>query len=392
MSAPGRPNGEYRSAQREGSPMNAPIKILAVDDKPQNLAAIEAVLAGTGVQLVRAASGNEALERLLVDEVALALIDVRMPQMDGFELAELMRGTGRTRTIPIIFMTAEADDPTRTFRGYEAGAVDFLHKPVDPQILRSKVDVFVQLYSQRRQLSTQLDELKSALRMNEMFAAVLSHDLRNPLNAIAVSAEVIRRLSTDPNIVTTSDRIHSSVKRMAKMIEQLLDVARIRAGGITLQTKPGDVAQICTAIRDELEGAGNASGIVVTADGDTHAEFDPDRLSQVLSNLAGNAVQHGEPGQPIIIAIDGTRPDSVRVQVSNRGAIPQDKLDSLFEPFQTGGTSSGGLGLGLYIARQFALAHGGGLSARVSAAAETVFELDVPRTPAAAAAPIRLDG
>jgi signal transduction histidine kinase len=112
----------------------------------------------------------------------------------------------------------------------------------------------------------------------------------------------------------------------------------------------------------------------------------------VLSNLAGNAVQHGEPGHPIVIAVDGARADCVRVLVSNRGAIPQDKLDSLFEPFQTGGTSSGGLGLGLYIARQFALAHGGGLSARVTPAQETVFELDIPRTPAAAGAPIRLDG
>ena len=391
MSAPNDRGPESAGARRERGTAGAPIKILAVDDKPQNVAAIEAVLAGTGVQVVKAASGNEALERLLVDEVALALVDVRMPQMDGFELAELMRGTGRTRTIPIIFMTAEADDPTRTFRGYEAGAVDFLHKPVDPQILRSKVDVFVQLYSQRRQLSTQLDELKSALRMNEMFAAVLSHDLRNPLNAIAVSAEVIRRLSTDPNIVTTSDRIHSSVKRMAKMIEQLLDVARIRAGGMSLQTKPGDVAQICTAIRDELEGAGNGGRIVVTAEGDTRAEFDPDRLSQVLSNLAGNAVQHGDPAVPITIAVDGRRADCVRVLVSNRGAIPADKLETLFEPFQTGGTSSGGLGLGLYIARQFALAHGGGLSARVTEAQDTVFELEIPRTPLAAGGPIRLD-
>ena len=107
--------------------MNDPIKILVVDDVPQNLAAIEAVLARPGLELLKARSGEEALELLLVHHVALALMDVRMPGMDGFELAELMRGAERTRDVPIIFMTAASHDPLRTFRGYEAGAVDFLH-------------------------------------------------------------------------------------------------------------------------------------------------------------------------------------------------------------------------------------------------------------------------
>jgi len=373
--------------------MTAAIKILAVDDVPQNLAAIEAVLAGTPVQVVRAASGNEALERLLVEEVALALIDVRMPHMDGFELAELMRGTAKTRDIPIIFMTAERDDPTRTFRGYEAGAVDFLHKPVAPQILKSKVDVFVQLYSQRRQLSARLEEIRNALRMNEMFAAVLSHDLRNPLNAIAVSAEVIKRVSTDANITVTSERIQTSVKRMAKMIEQLLDVARIRAGGITLETKPGDVAHIAHAIRDELEPAStDVRRITVTEQGDTTAKVDPDRLSQVFSNLVGNALQHGADGSPVAVSIDGSGADLVRVSITNRGAIADEKLATLFEPFTPGRSASGGLGLGLYIARQFALAHGGNLTACATAADETMFELTIPRQPPQANAAIKLEG
>src|SRR5207342_1172981 len=121
---------------RMESSMEADTQVLIVDDVPQNLVAIAALLARPGVKVLQARSGTEALEILLVEEVALALVDVQMPQMDGFELAELIRGSERTRHTPLIFLTASASDPSRTFRGYEAGAVDFLHKPIDPQVLR----------------------------------------------------------------------------------------------------------------------------------------------------------------------------------------------------------------------------------------------------------------
>lgn len=140
-----------------------PVKILAVDDVPENLAALDALLRDEDLELVRAASGTEALELLLVHDVALALLDVQMPGMDGFELAELMRGTERTRRVPIVFLTAVATDERRRFRGYEAGAVDYLLKPVDPQILRSKVDIFVELFRHRRDLARQRDEHAAAL-------------------------------------------------------------------------------------------------------------------------------------------------------------------------------------------------------------------------------------
>jgi len=119
------------------SPIVQPdIKLLVVDDVAQNLVAITALLARPGLTVLTAQSGTEALERLLVDEVAVALVDVQMPGMDGFELAELIRGTERTRHTPLIFLTAGASDPNRAFRGYEAGAVDFLHKPIDPRTPR----------------------------------------------------------------------------------------------------------------------------------------------------------------------------------------------------------------------------------------------------------------
>lgn len=361
--------------------MDTPINVLAVDDVPQNLAAIEAVVSQPGVFVIQATSGTEALELLLVKDVALALIDVQMPGMDGFELAELLRGAERTRNVPIIFMTAATHDPTRTFRGYEAGAVDFLYKPVDPQVLRSKVDVFVELYSQRRKLSMQLDEIKNALRLNEMFAAVLSHDLRNPLNSISLGTEMLLRTSSDPKVVSTAERLRTSTRRMAKMIEQLLDVARIRAGGVQLILQPSDVSKVCVTIRDELERTSGPARIALTVDGDTRATFDVDRLSQVVSNLVGNALQHGEPNTPVSVAVNGSDPGAVSVRIGNQGMIPPEKMHSLFEPFGAGTAARSGLGLGLYIANQFVQAHGGSVKASSIPGDQTLFEFSIPRKP-----------
>lgn len=151
------------------------VTILAVDDIPANLAAIEALLTDSGITLLKAASGAEALELLLVHDVALALLDVQMPGMDGFELAALMRGTERTRGVPIIFLTAVATDERRKFRGYEAGAVDYLLKPIDSHILRSKVDIFVELYQQRRELALQRD------RQAQTLARLQAHHDNSPL-------------------------------------------------------------------------------------------------------------------------------------------------------------------------------------------------------------------
>ena len=160
------------------------VRILAVDDVPENLAALEALLADENVELVRARSGLEALELLLVeDDFALALLDVQMPGMDGFELAELMRGTERTRRIPIIFLTALATDERRKFRGYETGAVDYLLKPLDTQIIRNKVQVFVELYRQRVDLARQRDELAGAL------ARLNAHNDNSPLAIVELDPE-----------------------------------------------------------------------------------------------------------------------------------------------------------------------------------------------------------
>ena len=138
-------------------------KILIVDDRPENLLALEAILQGLGHDLVKAHSGEEALKRLLGDDFALILLDVQMPGMDGFETATHIKQRERTRDVPIVFLTAIDGEAHQAFRGYAAGAVDYLSKPFDPWVLRAKVGVFIELYERRRELAGQADELRRQL-------------------------------------------------------------------------------------------------------------------------------------------------------------------------------------------------------------------------------------
>lgn len=362
--------------------MSQTIKILLVDDIPQNIVALEALLSRPGVEALRAYSGAEALEQLLQNDIALALVDVQMPEMDGFELAELMRGSPRTRHVPIIFLTATDRDAMRTFRGYEAGAVDFLYKPFDPHILRSKVEVFVQLQSQKQQLAEQLETVSQMVRTNEMFSAVLGHDLRNPLSSIMASAEVLRRVSDPQRVLASAERIRGSGMRMAKMIDQLLDVARMRSGQLVLTPTDVDLLPICEAIIGEFDGLNGDKPVMLECIGDTVGCWDADRLAQVLSNLIGNALHHGDKTVPVTVRIDGTRRHELRIMVVNGGEIPQAARAHLFKPFRAGATAphnAQGLGLGLFIAHELVTLHLGRLELHSDAQNGTIFEIILPK-------------
>lgn len=165
--------------------MDERIRILAVDDRPENLLAIEALLDGPEVEIVKANSGQEALGKLLGDDYALVLLDVQMPEMDGFETAELMRGHKNTRDVPIIFATAISKEKKHVFKGYNAGAVDYMFKPLDPDILRSKVQVFMQLYLQRKALEIKTLELDSKIK-----------ELKETQRQLERSNAMLERLST----------------------------------------------------------------------------------------------------------------------------------------------------------------------------------------------------
>lgn len=352
-----------------------PIKLLLVDDTEENLVALDALLRREGVELLQARSGAEALEMLLVHDVSLALLDVQMPEMDGFELAELMRGAERTKHVPIIFVTAGVRDPNRVFKGYETGAVDFLFKPIDPHILRSKVDVFVELAKQRQQLA-------NALRLNELFVGIVGHDLRNPLGAMIAGSELLAELVTDPIAQRTVQRMSQAGHRMTAMIGQLLDLTRARLGGGVgfVRTRVlVDILELVQRTCDELRAANPGRTFTLDTVGDCGTTGDPERLLQLFSNLISNAVAHGAKEAPIAVTVVGRERD-ILIVIRNEGVVPPALLPVLFEPFRgSNRPSSGGLGLGMYIAREIARGHGGDITIESAAATGTVVTVTLPR-------------
>ncbi len=350
------------------------VKCLIVDDLDENLVALEALLRQDGVTVLKAHSGNEALEQLLQHDVALALIDVQMPDMDGFELAELMRGTERTKHVPIIFVTAGTRDQHRVFKGYDAGAVDFLYKPLEPRILAHKAQTFFELHRQRQVLA-------DTLSLNEQLLAIVGHDLRDPLNVILMSAELLAG-APEASVRKTAGRLSAAGGRMRSILDELFDLARARlGGGIPLTRAPVDLAAIAHKAVAEALATHPEREIDLRTEGDVQGHWDGGRLERVFANLIGNAVTHGAAGEHITVQLRGAA-DEVAVSVHNGGHVPLDILPNLFEPFHArkGMRPRGqGLGLGLYIAQQIVIGHGGSIEVRSTAAEGTTFRFTLPK-------------
>jgi two-component system sensor histidine kinase/response regulator len=363
---------------------NPTVNVLIVDDIAHNITALQASLTQPAINLLVADSGTAALDLLLKHEVALAILDVNMPGMNGFELAALMRGSPRTSHVPIIFLTATAQDASRTFRGYEAGAVDFLYKPFDPRILQSKVDVFVQLEQQKRQLAAQLVTTRQMLEANEMLMAVLSHDLRTPLGAVLASAEYLMRIEAGDTVSNTATRIKNSSLRMARMVDQLLNLARLQGGRLHLQPRSTEFATLCKSVIEEFATHKDAGQIVLHSEGDSAGRWDVDLMWQAVSNLISNALHHGEAGGEIVVKVDARAAGHVTLTVTNRGTIAADVVPHLFKAFGANGINGRreGLGLGLHIVREIVQMHGGEVAVESDEARGTVFRVELPRTAA----------
>lgn len=342
------------------------VNVLLVDDLQENLIALEALIRQPGRRIFCARSGDEALSLLLEQPFALAILDVQMPGMNGFELAELMRGTERTRGIPIVFVSAAGRELNYAFRGYETGAVDFLYKPIDPIAVRSKVNVFVDLFRQRLQLQATQAELERAVTMRDDFMSMVSHELRNPLNSVYLQTQLRRKMlaGAQPPDAATMQRIverdERQIRSMIRLLDDMLDVSRLRTGRLAMVKAPFDLAELARraveSIRDQATGVTVALGaperLMVNGD-----EF---RIDQVITNLLTNAVRYGQ-GKPIEVkvALHGEMA-AVSVRDHGMGIAPADQ-ERIFEQFERtqGAQAVPGLGLGLFIARQIVEAHAG---------------------------------
>ncbi|MCC7317234.1 MAG: response regulator [Bacteroidales bacterium] len=360
--------------------------ILIVDDRPENLLTLEGILENDELNILKANSGNEALSVMLDHNIALVLMDVQMPGMDGFEVAEIMRSSERTKYIPIIFVTAISKQRQHIFKGYESGAVDYLYKPLDLEILQSKIKAFIDFFQRKnkleettRTLEKTVNELNKAKIIAEeatlaksAFLATMSHEIRTPLNGIIGLADLgLMDESTQPKQRERLLDIKTSGESLLQIINEILDISKIEADKLELE-------EIEFSIREVIEKVVNLLSVKVFQE---KLEFiceispdlpdiligDPLRIRQILINLLSNAIKFTDEGT---VGIHVKMLDHIEEQVSIEFSIedtgigiPREKINRLFHSYQQVDTSTtrthGGTGLGLTISQKLVNLMGG---------------------------------
>ena len=333
--------------------------ILIVDDRAENLTALEAALAELGQHIVRATSGQQALEILLEREFAAILLDVRMPEMDGFETAAYIRKGKRSMLTPIIFVTAGEHQFGQVIRGYSVGAVDYIIKPFDEEILRSKVRVFIDLYRKEKQLALKAEELahanaelRHAYKELEVFSYTVAHDLRAPLRAMAGFSQMLRDeykgRTMDQLAQEYTQRIESGARQMDGLIQSLLAYCRVAGSSVELEKlDPGEILRHVTDAQvGEAELSLSAAFPPVLA----HRGF----LTQALSHLISNALKFVEPGvRPSVRIRHETRGTRLRIWIEDNGiGIAPEHHDRMFKTFERLEPAAfEGRGMGLAVVR-----------------------------------------
>lgn len=362
--------------------------ILVVDDKAENLVALEELLRRADREVFKATSGNDALRLMLRHDFAVVLLDVEMPGMDGYEIAELMRSAERTRLVPIIFVTAGDRSEERMFRGYAAGAVDYLYKPLSSQVLQSKVDVFVDIYCKTRELelaNATLARTSNALRERivdlENVSRTLSHDLRAPLRSIrSFSTALADALAgkLEPEAQDSLDRLIRASDRMAHMVDDLFALLQLSAvehlaSEVSLR---GVLDGVVENLRLDLAQAGG----VVTYDDLPMVRAHHTLLAQILQNLLSNAIKF-RAQRPLRIHVSAQPIASAwLIAVTDNGlGIPAEHRERVFGLFERLGGDTSGTGVGLALSRRAVEKLNGRIWVDAARDGGSVFYVTIPR-------------
>ena len=408
--------------------MSEGVNILLVDDRAENLLALEAILETLGQQLIRANSGPEALKKVLETEFAVILLDVQMPGMNGFEVAEIIKSREKSRTIPIIFLSAISKEDAYVFKGYSMGAVDYVFKPFNPDVLKSKVAVFVDLFLKQREIHRQGEllresqkrelelehrtslletEARSAAKLSQMndelhrrqvaleqamgarnrFYASMSHELRTPINAVIGYSTLMLDNIYGPLNAKQKEGLQRTLKaarHLLELVNDVLDLSKIEAGKIELSLQPvmfpSVIEDLFVTVRPLADEYG--SSLELEMDGDSfNIVSDPRRVRQILLNLLSNAIKFGE-GKPIRVVCKQNPDKGVDIEVVDQGVgIAKDDISRIFEEFvQVSESKQPGTGLGLPISRRLAQLLDGALSVHSEPGQGSSFRLTLPAT------------
>jgi signal transduction histidine kinase len=393
--------------------MTTPVDILLVDDEARNLDALESILAGDSYRLHRAGDADRALKLLLEHDVAAIVLDIKMPGVSGFELAKIIKNTKRFRETPIVFLTAYMVDDQDVIAGYGAGGVDYLTKPVNPQILRHKIAVFADLYRKTHELAvvneqlarlnerleervrertTELEKSEAALRsaahQKDEFLAVLAHELRNPLAPLRTGLDLLlhyQLTAPPPPVARTLAAMNRQLDHIVRLIDDLLDVSRISRGLLELKRDRVDLAALVASTMEAARPWFDRKSQTLSADmpDALMAYADPTRVAQVVTNLLHNAAKFTPENGTVRIELSTANGNALlRVIDSGAGILP-DQLERVFDMFaripRPGITTEPGLGIGLSLARRLAEMHGGSLNASSDGEGKgTTFTLRIP--------------
>ena len=413
------------------------INILIVDDEPRNLTVLETILDDGGYRLVRAHTADQALLALVVEEFALLILDIQMPEMTGFELAQMIKSRKKTSQIPIIFLTAYYNEDQHVLAGYDTGAVDYLHKPVNPAILRSKVAVFAELYrrnrecgmanrallaevTERRRAQEQLRELNEMLEqrvtertealvttnaaLNEAaavavranlakseFLSSMSHELRTPLNAILGFAQLIESSTSPPtpDQKRSLDQILKAGWYLLELVNEILDLAQIESGKVVISREAVPLEHVMSECQALVEPLARKRGIDISfprLDRPHYVDADRTRTRQVLINLLHNSIKYNKPAGMVSMECSLAPPNSIRISIRDTGpGLSPEQLGQLFQPFnRLGRENSGeqGTGIGLVVVKRLVELMGGTVGVDSQLGLGSVFWIELNLTTA----------
>jgi len=367
------------------------VNILMVDDQPAKLLSYEVILRELGENLIPATSGREALAHLLHTDIAVVLMDVHMPEIDGFELAAMIHQHPRYQQTAIIFISGVHLSDRDMLRGYEHGAVDYITVPIIPELLRAKVRVFAELYRKTAALQREIAERqrleREALRAQHFLllgrlAVSVSHEIRNPLSAITLHVELLQEELRQPSpncaevMAQSFTEITTQLERLHDLVQDYLSLARVA----TIERTPQDLGATVETWAHEWQPLAAAQGVTLQLEGLTtlgQAVFHANPLRRALLNLVQNALDAMPQGGTLTLAGQGTA-TQVQLYVRDTGSgIPAAQLPHIFEPLYT--TKPEGTGLGLYIVQEIVRAHAGEITVQSVEGHGTTFLLTLPR-------------